>query len=185
MFTTLKNKSSVIALALVCLVAGLAWIPSRLSQGNICLIPEGFSGPVFIIFGQADGVKPEVENGKRVYRIPKNGILKTKAEADYRLSQGEFYYIDSKGRRTKLEYLFPQGGPSVGGVRTLDDVSNSSDEIFCMVDEMGTENRGRGVIYFRQFLVGKVKDIERLALKRDQITERALRGAKPSRARRQ
>src|SRR5688572_29004245 len=107
MITAVKHKSSILALTLFCFLVGSAWIPNQSSQESICLIPEGLTGPVFIIFGQAGGAEPEIENGKHLYRIPRSGVLKTKVKADYRLHRHEFYYVDKRGRRTKLEYLYP------------------------------------------------------------------------------
>jgi hypothetical protein len=145
----------------------------------VTLIPENYTGAVYIIFNQQDGAEPEVENGKYIYRIPGSGILKTKAKFDNHVHLKEFYYISDKGERRKLDYLYPTGGPHLGGVRTIDDVDESSDDIFCTLDELITSNRGGGKIYVRQFLVGKVRDIDRMAAKSALSIDKVLIGVKP------
>ena len=41
------------------------------TEDTVVLIPEGYVGPVLVIYGQTDGAEKEYENGKRVYRIPR------------------------------------------------------------------------------------------------------------------
>ena len=41
------------------------------------MLPRGFVGPVLIIFNQPDGEPREYKDGKRVYRIPSSGVLRT------------------------------------------------------------------------------------------------------------
>lgn len=45
---------------------------------EINYLPEGFTGKVFIIMNQKDGKNKEYLGNRRVYRVPKCGILKTK-----------------------------------------------------------------------------------------------------------
>jgi len=126
---------------------------------SICLLPKGFEGPVFIIFGQKDGLNPTVENGRHVYVIPSSGILKTKAEVNFRIKENEFYYLMPNGERIKIEYLYPGGNAWQDKAFTEDKVDLNKDEIYVFSDVMGstTDKQGKEV-RFRQFLVGKLKD---------------------------
>lgn len=61
------------------------------------ILPFGYTGKVYIIFNQKDGLPKEYcQNGSRLYRIPKSGILKSKFKSNYGwIDAGEkinFYY---------------------------------------------------------------------------------------------
>jgi len=66
------------------------------------LLPKGYKGSVIITFEDSMGTEAIFDNGKRVYNIPANGILRTKFKerekgfiADKDLL---FYYVDANGR---------------------------------------------------------------------------------------
>ena len=64
-------------------ISTLVWllctVPGCLEQAEPAshFIPAGFVGEVYIIFGVADGVAPEYRDGRRIYRISEDGILRT------------------------------------------------------------------------------------------------------------
>lgn len=63
------------------------------AEDVIFVIPEGYTGYVVIIYDQENGVPEKYENGKRVYEVPENGVLKTQFKANYGTSHyPEFYY---------------------------------------------------------------------------------------------
>ncbi|MBX3297685.1 MAG: hypothetical protein KF762_18450 [Acidobacteria bacterium] len=126
---------------------------------SICLIPEGYEGPVFIIFGQKNGHPPKIEDGRRVYVIPDDGVLKTTAEVNFRIDNNKFYYVSPDGKRRRIEYLFPGGKAWVDKPYTEDKIDISKDEVYVFSDLMGgvTNTMGKEV-RFRQFLVGKPKE---------------------------
>jgi hypothetical protein len=74
-------------------------------QPETYLIPKGFKGKVNVIFNQPKGTGLTYENGKRVYKIPSNGILITKEKDIYGTIQHEYFYIDENGKREKLPIL--------------------------------------------------------------------------------
>jgi len=51
---------------------------SEKEKGEIYLIPNGYVGRVIVFYNQTKGANAEIENGSRVLRIPKNGVLYTK-----------------------------------------------------------------------------------------------------------
>lgn len=71
------------------------------------LIPEGFTGRVVIFYGRKDGQK-EKEGKFRLYRVPNDGIVKTK----YSLNKGwindsidmAFFYVNNKNYQSKIEF---------------------------------------------------------------------------------
>lgn len=52
-------------------------------DSEVFILPENYSGYVVILFNQKDGQEPKYFEGKRLYEIPSNGILKTQFEAEY------------------------------------------------------------------------------------------------------
>lgn len=69
------------------------------------LIPEGYKGTVLVIFNQPDGEKPEYEDGRRIYRIPKTGVLFTQLKDEQGIINQEYYYISLNGQKRKLGVL--------------------------------------------------------------------------------
>ena len=67
------------------------------AQPETHLLPSGFVGEVVIIFGVADGEAAAYQDGRRVYRIPTSGILRTQ----FTLSEGwldaKYFYVDASG----------------------------------------------------------------------------------------
>ncbi|MFT4758762.1 MAG: hypothetical protein ACI9XO_001481 [Paraglaciecola sp.] len=72
---------------------------------EIHLIPEDFLGIVYIIYNQEDGVASEYsKSGRRIYRIPPSGILKTQLNSNpegFIKSDMKFYFTNDKGQKIK------------------------------------------------------------------------------------
>ena len=82
---------------------------SRKPPSEIFLIPENYRGKVLVIFEKACGTKKEFEKGKRVYRIPENGIMLTRfkyksADPNYREPQ-YFFLVDKQGNRKPIQEM--------------------------------------------------------------------------------
>lgn len=75
------------------------------SSKDIFLIPKGFHGEVIVQYGVKNGTARESEGFWRVYRIPKDGKLKTQYELkgeSIDLSGAQYYYMDEKGNREAI-----------------------------------------------------------------------------------
>ena len=66
------------------------------------LIPEGYKGDVYVLYGAADGAPPSHTRWSVTYRIPQGGVLRvqgpmtrnwTRTEYDYELETGKVYRI--------------------------------------------------------------------------------------------
>ena len=66
------------------------------------LIPSDFRGRVNILYNQKCGNEVEFENGRRIYRIPNDGILFTKFEKPSGLINHKYYLINENGTQTEL-----------------------------------------------------------------------------------
>ncbi len=78
----------------------------RRSEPEIFLIPHNYRGKVNVIFNQLKGQEIIYEGDKRVYKIPEDGILLTKAKPEYGFVKHEYYFVDSLGSRTPINILF-------------------------------------------------------------------------------
>ena len=73
---------------------------------EIYLIPSDFKGQFRVIYGEQCGTKPTYESGRRVMKIPENGILMIQPKFQAGLVNNEYYLIDKNGNRKKLNELF-------------------------------------------------------------------------------
>ena len=59
--------------------------------------PQGFKGTVAVIFNQKNGSPKEYKEGRRIYRIPENGILYTELPVVKGALDQKYYYVNSAG----------------------------------------------------------------------------------------
>lgn len=141
-----KGTAAVVVLLLG--VGALAyWYTPESGENEIHSLPNGYTGPVFIILGAEDGSPPEYEDGARLYRIPQNGILKTQFSPieDYR--DISFYYRKENGERRKI----PSG---------FADSNISSDSVQVLTMQSGWI--GQGKTSFIRYIVGREENKEEL-----------------------
>jgi hypothetical protein len=70
---------------------------------EIYLIPATFEGKFRVVYGEACGVVPKMENGRRVMQIPENGLLIIQPEFVAGTVDNEYYFLEMNGKRTKIE----------------------------------------------------------------------------------
>ena len=122
------------------------------SKGQVYVLPEGFKGIVLIAYDQQDGLEDVKENGKLIYRIPKNGILRLKRKEAATISQSWYYFEDDQGNRTEFYYCFPP----------CEEMKNESNEIFAFGKTNGSfENEGEK-LELTTFFVGASSDSDSL-----------------------
>ncbi len=103
-----------VSLYLLVLLAQIVMSCSGNKDGRIILIPKGYEGIVVIIYDVKDGAEKEYENGKQVFRIPVNGVLKTQFSLDATwVESDDINYFYENGRRTEITRVdFPSEIPS-------------------------------------------------------------------------
>ncbi|HLK30094.1 MAG TPA: hypothetical protein VKT28_16050 [Puia sp.] len=89
----------------ICIVSFLAVFTSCAQQKvkETFLIPIGFEGRIDVVFNQANAQPIPIEKGRRIYKIPADGILVTSSAIETGLLDQEYYYIDNSGNRTEIE----------------------------------------------------------------------------------
>jgi hypothetical protein len=102
-------------------IYGLSFFGSYLSrpEPETFLIPTNFEGSFKVIYGEECGIMPPTENGRRILRIPTNGILIVRPEFESGIIDHEYYFIDEDGKRTKIEQYknYSNGTKNIPGVR--------------------------------------------------------------------
>jgi len=91
----------------VVLIFSFSYLKDYLARPDkeIYLIPGNFEGKFRVIYGESCGDQPTYENGRRVMRIPANGILIIQPEFQTGWVNNEYFLIDKNGKRTKLNEL--------------------------------------------------------------------------------
>ncbi len=67
---------------------------------EVYLIPEGYIGPVLIVYAQTTGEQARYDGNHRVYEIPANGVLVTQFDAPKGVNP-DLWYVDKQGQRTQ------------------------------------------------------------------------------------
>jgi len=87
------------------------------AEPEIHLIPEGYMGPVLIIFDDSNADFLPYEGDARVYKIPEDGVLRTKSsqnEGTVAAEKIQFFYLSDDKSRIKLKKAFFVNMPLVG-----------------------------------------------------------------------
>jgi hypothetical protein len=102
-------------------IYGLSFFGSYLSrpEPETFLIPTNFEGGFKVVYGEECGIIPPTEKGRRILRIPANGILIVHPEFESGTIDHEYYFIDEDGKRTKIEQYenYSNGTKNIPGVR--------------------------------------------------------------------
>jgi hypothetical protein len=66
------------------------------------LIPQNFRGKIVIFYEEKCGQEPVYEHGRRIYKLPENGILITNFKKTRGILDQEFYFVDETGNRIPI-----------------------------------------------------------------------------------
>ena len=72
---------------------------------EVFIIPQNFKGKFRIVYNQKCGLDSRIENGKRIFDIPDNGILLIKSEFKTGIVDHEYYLQDNSGKKTQINEL--------------------------------------------------------------------------------
>ncbi|MEJ5996010.1 hypothetical protein WG904_16400 [Pedobacter sp. Du54] len=125
-------------------------------EKEIVVVPRNYTGLILIIYDQPNGADPVFQDGKRVYEIPSNGILKTKFSPNPGwIGLTEFYYESISPENKILFKLDPRIIPA-------DTVVASGGTAGSIKKEAG----GKEYIRFLEYYVGN-KD--QISVAREQV----------------
>lgn len=114
------------------------------------LIPEGFSGKIKIIYGLECGMAPKVENGRRILKIPNDGILFVNYKFKSGIIDHEYYLIHKNGGQFKLE----QYKDYKGVIKNIPGIGlGSSGNFPGKMPNGGFSSRSLSTVYYTEFQV--------------------------------
>lgn len=74
------------------------------ATNDIYLIPEGFEGYVYAFYNVKNAPKVKKEGDYEVHNINKDGYFVTSTpDMDYGTVTDKYFYVDTKGQRTKID----------------------------------------------------------------------------------
>src|SRR5580658_7910879 len=113
------------------------------------VVPEGYKGDIYVIYGAVDG-EPEHRTFRRVtYRIPQDGILRTRGAIVPGLTRTGYYYELNNGRLRRIQGLWLTTIP-----RTAQNLANDKD-LGVFFPRSGTATDAAGCkVEFEQLYVG-------------------------------
>ncbi len=73
----------------------------------IWLVPKDYKGAIGVYYDyDEEGTDIEYEGNKRVYRIPEDGILKTKFSSNVWIENSKVFYLDEFGNRSEIPFMY-------------------------------------------------------------------------------
>ena len=77
------------------------------STNEAFLIPDGYKGDVYVLYGTRDGEALNKTRWRVIYRIPSDGILRTQEPEIPRWVRTEYYYEKQDGSLERIQNLWP------------------------------------------------------------------------------
>lgn len=142
---------SLLLIVLIAIIWEFVYLKTTTKE-EVFILPHNFKGIVLIAYDQKDGLEDVKEDGKLIYKIPQNGVLKLKRKEATTLSKSWYYFEDEQGKRTVLEYCFAP----------CDEMKNNPDIFFAYgTSNGGAESEGQK-LEMTTFLVGTFHDRDSL-----------------------
>ncbi|MBK8150794.1 MAG: hypothetical protein IPK58_21985 [Acidobacteria bacterium] len=134
------------------------------------LLPSGFTGPVLVVFDRPNGKDFEQIDGTAIYRIPSNGILELREPATY-IRRGErFYYEDAGGSLSEIPQAFADSEVADGQEATrISQLDPNDQQVYVSGRGMGKFGSTGGLVNYKQFIVGRIKDSDRQSFAGDKL----------------
>lgn len=118
-------------------------------ERELVIVPKGFIGYILIVYDQIDGEDIQYKDNKRVYKVPANGILKTKFSANPGwIGIPEFYYGEI-APENKISFSLDLGSVPVDSVVAYGGIAGS-------VKKKAGEKE---VIRFLEYYIGNIEQI--------------------------
>jgi hypothetical protein len=153
---SMKIPATIILLGLLG-VSAYFWRQNA-GEDQIFVLPKGYSGVVTVLFNREDGQPVKYEEGKRVYEIPQNGILKTQ-------------FTKNTGWHNPDKYFYTENGNIIDVPYVLDykELKSNNYQVCCFSTGKAGKNTSGISVEFAQFYVGTKEEIDSAAEKNEKI----------------
>jgi hypothetical protein len=117
------------------------------SEDSIYILPKEYEGNILIVFDQSNGMEIEQKDNSRIYKIPKNGVLKVRIKPKFGVGKISFYQSTIE-QQNEISYI---------NSSDWDNITNKQSKVVCWNLETGSDsdsnNKKR---HFEVFSVGRV-----------------------------
>ena len=77
-------------------------------EPDVYLIPENFEGTVFVIYDYPFGEEINIIDNQRIFKIPENGVLKTKFKQNKKSYKFPYFYTYNKSnKKEQIDFVLP------------------------------------------------------------------------------
>lgn len=121
-------------------------------EDEIFVLPQDYRGYVIVLFNQENGIEPEYKNSKRIYEIPRAGVLKTQFPPNYGYADEAQFYFESIDATNRIELT---------SLRR--DLSENDIIACCISTGKSYKNGSNDVVQYLKFFVGSRSDIDSAA----------------------
>lgn len=128
----------------------LALAACNYAEPETHLIPDGYTGYVYIVQSDTHGEPEQHEDGRRLYRIPSDGLLLTRFGSNDGIIDAQYFYVRADGSRQEITADYVAGdGPSAGRADTA-----------VTIQHLSTGVIGNANVPFQQYFVGTESDMD-------------------------
>ena len=120
------------------------------TEDAIFIVPKNYTGYIIVITDQKTGEKPKNEGEKRVYYIPKNGILMTQFSNNSGWSNFPEFYYEKITPENKITFTFDPNAIPLNKI-----VAHGG-----TVGVVNKDNEGKNVIRYVQYYIGNKAQID-------------------------
>lgn len=82
---------------------------------KIHYIPEGFTGPLIVVYEEEGFPKLNIIDEAYQLNFPPNGIIITSSSAEYGWAKDRYFYIQKNGLKKEIDSYFSEEGISIQG----------------------------------------------------------------------
>lgn len=149
-------------LALLLAVGVYIW-QTEIGDNEMFILPEGYRGVVYIFYDQKNGEPIKSEQGKRVFEIPPNGILKTQFSLNTGWHSPGKYFYKENGKLIEIPYVFDD--------RDIESKKAIETKVHICCPSSGKSYRddGNGFVVFDKFYIGTNEEIHEASEKGEKI----------------
>jgi hypothetical protein len=133
----------------ILMIIGINLRQREIRDEEYYILPSHYKGVVIILYNQKNGQPIKYEQGKRVYEVPQDGILRTQfTHSAGWLNLDEFFYLED-GKKIKIPYV-------IDGK----DIRSDRVQVCCFSSGKAGKDPNSMSIEFAQFYVGTKEEID-------------------------
>jgi len=127
----------------------LALAACNYAEPETHLIPEGYTGYVYVVQSDTLGEPEQHEEGRRLYRIPSDGLLLTRFGSNDGIIDAQYFYVRADGSRQEIAADYFDDDAPAGQVDTA-----------VTIQHLSTGVLGNSNVPFQQYFVGTESDMD-------------------------